>query len=883
MPLQPGQTVAHYTVRQKIGEGGMGEVYRALDEKLGRDVAIKMLPAEVARDPDRLARFKREAQVLASLNHPNIASIYGLEDEGRTPILVLELVGGEDLAARLQHGPVPLEDALGIAQQIAEGLEEAHERGIVHRDLKPANIKLTPDGKVKILDFGLAKAFDPSSGGTGDPSMSPTLTAAATRPGVILGTAAYMSPEQARGGTADKRADIWAFGCVLLEMLSGARAFAGDTISDTLANILKSDPDLEVLPAGNRPALRRLLRRCLEKDRGRRLRDIGEARIALEAIRSGTPIEEPADDARPPGPVSRWRTRPLLAAVVLTAAVTAGVTFALRPGPPAARVQKYEFSWPGNLLDENHYPMLSPDGSRIAFATPAGLRVRKLDELDTRLLAGTEMASHPFWSPDGTTIGFTRGGGLWTIPVEGGQANSIIMGIGDISEVGNAIWKEDGRILFSSGNAGIREVSSRGGDARTVLEPDPKEVQDIHHLYPLPGGRGILYVAHRMAGTFDNIRVHARGASNTLLQIDNHEIRTPVYSPTGHILYRRLGGNSGLWAVPFSLKRLEITGEPFLVARDGGMPSVAADGSLLYVWKEQSAPSQLVWIDREGIEVGNLGPPMTAIREPRISPDGRLVALMGQESEMWDIWILDVERGIRSRLTFTPAMDWNPAWSADSRQVFFWDGGTQAITIKPADGSSAARRVVQEEFPDSGLPSPSRDGKTLLFWVRNPQSKGDLYTMSLEGGSAPEPWLQSPFMEDEPALSPDARYVSYSSDESGRKEIYLTRFPGGDGRWQVSVEGGGYSCWDPRGGRLYYLQGRDMMEVEISSGSAPDLGSPRRLFSLPWITPENWWNNRFSLSPDGSRFLFSKSLEAEGEEPRLVLVRNWVREFGPPE
>jgi len=879
LSLEPGTVLAHYTIHEQIGVGGMGEVYRATDGKLGRDVAVKMLPREVAGDPDRLARFRREAQLLASLNHPNIAAIYGIEEAGGTHILVLEMIEGEDLAARLRRGHVPLDEALAIARQIAEGLEDAHEHGVVHRDLKPANIKLTPSGSVKILDFGLAKAFEPATMESGDQSLSPTLTIAATRAGVIMGTAAYMSPEQARGASVDKRSDIWAFGCVLLEMVSGAKTFGGDTISDTLASILMSDPDWSALPADAGPALRRLLRRCLQKDRRKRLRDIGEARLVLEEILAGAPEEEPEAPVQTPSPRSGRRGLVILAVVLVTAAATAGVMVALRPASGHGPLQKYEFTWPGGVLDEAHAPALSPDGGRILFSTSAGLWIRSLGDLDARLLAGTESAANPFWSPDGSVVGFQRKGALWKIPATGGQVSTIVSGLGDFGSGGGTSWGEDGRIVYADGSGGISDVASLGGDPRSLAMPDLEIVQDLHQPSALPGGKGILYVAHRMATTNDTLSVLVNGESRILLQIEGQGIRTPTYSPTGHILYRRTSGNIGLWAVPFSLARLEITGEPFFVTRDGTVPSVGSDGTLLYAWMANSAQHQLVWLDREGKEVEAASAVMADIMSPALSPDGKRVAVMAQENEAWDIWVLDLERETRMRLTFTQVMDWDPAWTPDGRNVLFWEGGTRDISMKSADGTGEIARVVGEEYPDSGIPSSSPDGKHLVFWVRNADTKEDIYVMPLEGDGKPAELIRTPFPEDEPAISPDGAYLAYMSEESGQREIYLTSFPGGEGKWQVSAKGGAIARWDPRGGRLYFLAGTDLMELEVTTDPVLRLGTPRKLFSISSLGNEGALTNRFCVAPDGQRFLFVKAIKQEGDQPRLVLVRNWLREF----
>ncbi|HXI01760.1 MAG TPA: hypothetical protein VNI57_01160, partial [Candidatus Saccharimonadales bacterium] len=551
----------------------------------------------------------------------------------------------------------------------------------------------------------------------------------------------------------------------------------------------------------------------------------------------------------------------------------------LRPAPLRGSVEKYEISFPGLILDSSHRPALSPDGRKILYVGAGGLWIRDLASLESRLLTGTEGASFPIWSPDGSMIAFSRQGGIWTMPQAGGQASLVADAVGLLESVGGISWDDQDGILFATGDGGISEIPSRGGEARSLVEPDQKTVSDMHDPRALPGERGILYVAHRMASTFDSIRLLANGESSTLLQIDDQELRTPVYSPAGYLLYGRQSGNAGLWAVAFSLSDSKVTGEPFLVARDASFPSVASDGSILFAWKVQALRRQLVWRDREGKEAGTVGPDMESIQSPALSPDGRHVAAMVQENSTWDIWSLDIERGTRLRLTFTPAKDWDPAWSADGRQVLFWEGKTRAVSTKPSDGTGALERLVKEDFLDSGEPMASPDGKTLIFWVRNTDTKGDIYVMPLDGERRPVPFLHSPFGEDEPRFSPDGKLVAYISDESGRREIYLTTFPGAQGKWQVSVNGGNDERWDPRGGRLYYLQGADLMEVEVATSPSVSLGTPQKLFTIDGIDTDAWWLNRFAVSADGQRFLVAKTLKPEGSGPTMVLVKNWVREF----
>ncbi len=884
MSFSQGQTVSHYRLQEKIGEGGMGQVFRATDTRLGRDVAIKTLPEDLAADADRLARFQREAQVLASLNHPNIAAIHGLEESGGHPFLVLELVAGEDLSARLRRGPLAVEECVQVGLQIAAALEEAHERGIVHRDLKPANIKVTPEGRIKVLDFGLAKAIDPAP--TGGPSsnisLSPTMTAAATRAGIILGTAAYMSLEQARGDVVDRRADIWAFGVVLLEMLTGRSAFTEPTVSDTLASVLKSEPAWDAVPADTPPSLQRLLRRCLTKNAKRRLRDIGEARIVLEALASGEPDPDAAGFAAPvagdgPVPARRWGLI-VAGAVVATAILTATVAGLLRAPGPVPEPERFQIAGGEILSDQKDAPAISPDGRMIAFLRQDGIRIREMSRIEERPLEGTAGAEFPFWSPASDQIGFVRAGSIWAVPATGGEPRPIALSVGIFTAGAGLCWGTDGRIVYSRGSTGLMEISSRGGEPRALLDPVEMEEGDLHEPSLLPDGRSVIYVSHRLATAPDTIRILDEDGPRDVLQIPNERLGHPVYSATGHILYRRTGTRNGLWAVPFSLAALRTTGDPFLLTSDGSYPSVAADGSLLYIRGAETGQHQLVWLDRAGNITESIGQPQTRIASPVISPDGGRIAVMAQEQENWDIWIHDLARSTRTRLTFTPGMDWDPSWMPDGSGVVYWDGQSRAISMKPADGAGEAVRLVTEDLPDSGDQSIAPDGLSMAFWARG-GSFEDIWVMPLEGERTPRPLIATPAKEESPRISPDGDLLAYVSDESGRDEIFLTRFPTAEGKWQVSSSGGIVPRWGPQGDRIFYLEGTRMMEVEVVTRPSVRLGTPRVLFDTSGKEIEISHPARFGVSPDGDRFVMVQRLRDQQERASLVLVRHWPREF----
>ena len=875
MNIETGQTILHYQIAEKIGEGGMGEVYRASDQKLARDVAIKVLPHELSDDPERLARFHREAQVLASLNHPNIAAIYGLEEIDDTRFLVLELVEGPDLAELLRQGPVAPEQAVAMARQIAAALEVAHEQGIVHRDLKPANVKLSPDGKIKVLDFGLAKALEGGSGRDSDMSQSPTITSLSTRAGVILGTAAYMSPEQARGAVVDRRADIWAFGCVLLELLTGRSPFQENTVSDTLAAILRAEPDWKGLPENLSPALRRLLRRCLDKDPARRLRDIGEARIALDDILSGEAFGE---DATPAQPSNRRRVWGVLGAVLLTAVITTAIVQSLRPSQGESAIRRFEVIRGPFQYKEETAPALSPDGHKILFIRDGFLWVRRLDQVEPRRLDGTDGATKPAWSPDSESIVFCSKGDLKTVPAGGGSTTTVAIGIGEIDATGGVTWGPDGRILFSSGNGGFAEVSATGGDSREILLPDGEHEADLHQPSFLPDG-SVVFVVHRLPEGQDTIAVLTDGVRKTLLRFELEILGNPVYSTTGHIVFRRTRSKAGLWAVPFSLAGLEVTGEPFLITPQGTLPSVSDDGTLLYVNGAVTGLHQLVWVSRDGVIGESVGQPQTGIAAPALSPDGTRVAVMGQEGEIGNIWVYDIQRQTRTRLTFGNARDWDPAWTADGRHIIYWDGTTRALSMKAADGTGELVRLVEQNLPDSGVPSLSLDGKWMAFWVKPTVQEQDLWYMALDGDTTPKPIVATKYVEDNPRISPDGNYLAYTSDESGSPEIYLTRFPGGGGKWQVSVERGRFPVWSPVGGELFFLDGSAVKQVDVTTEPTMRLGTPRTLFDAAEIGVDVIGESRFEIARDGRRFLMIQELRDNDVAPSLVINYDWISQF----
>ena len=859
----------------------MGEVYRARDTKLGRDVAIKVLPSFFANDPDRLARFAREARLLAAVNHPHIATIHGLEEADGIRALVMELVEGPTLAEKLaQDSPrsvkpgLPLADALRVCRQIAEALEAAHEKGIIHRDLKPANIKLTHDGNVKVLDFGLAKAFSNESAGS-DPDHLPTITATELQAGAIAGTPAYMSPEQARGQTIDRRTDVWGFGCVLYEMLTGRRVFPGETISDTIAAILEREPEWGALPTDTPAGIRRLLRRCLDKDPKRRLHDIADARIEIEDVQSGGLQDGHVAQA----PAQSRRQVAWAWALALTTLVAAAFgVWALRAAPTAPEA-RLEISTPPSSYASL---AISPDGLKIVFNArstgQAQLWLRPLDSSSARPLPGTERASAPFWSPDSRSIGFFADNKLKRMDIDGGSVKTL-MSLTP-APLGGA-WNRDGTIVFSpSFGRPILRVSAEGGEPSAATRFESPQHRSHSSPQFLPDGRHFLF--------FVSGSPEARGVY--VGQLDGLDTKRlfdadapAVYATTGHLLFIREGE---LLAQAFDPNRLEARGDPFPIAEHvtaGTTLSASAAGPIVYrTPSADSGQRQLVWVDRSGREIERVAYPDTASQGPSLSRDGRRIAVFRFANGNTDIWSYDTGRRAWDRLTFHDSFDdIFPLWSPDGSRIVFgsrrgeMDLYWKLLSAPPGTGEELLLSTSQLKAPMDWSP----DGRFLLYDSLDPKRGVDIWALPLEGGRKPFEVVHTDFNERVAQFSPDGTWIAYQSDKTGRYEIYLQPFPGLGVDSRVSIDGGAQVRWNPNGKELFYIATDDrLMAVPIryvSNGKAVEPGTPRGLFQTNvGSTAINTNRQQYAVSPDGQSFMMNSVL-GEASTPPITVILNW--------
>jgi dipeptidyl aminopeptidase/acylaminoacyl peptidase len=908
--LPPGSRFGPHEVTALIGIGGMGEVYRATDTRLKRDVAIKVLPAAVAADSDRLARFQREAEVLASLNHPNIAILHGLEDAGGSKALVMELVEGPTLADRIADGAIPIDEALPIARQIAEALEAAHEAGIVHRDLKPANVKVRPDGTVKVLDFGLAKPAERSAAFSPGLSMSPTITTPAmTQAGIIMGTAAYMSPEQARGKTVDRRSDIWAFGAVLYEMLTGRRLFVGADVTETVAQVVMGNPDWSALPARVPSRTRDALRRCLIRDLRHRAQSMGDIRIALE---------EDLAQPDPPAAASTHSTRGGwmtggrgLATVAAAAAVVVAfvVAWALsRPTAESRPVVRVGIDLGANTMLDTDYgaaAVLSRDGSMLVFSnreTSSGrqlLRVRRLDQLAATPLAGTEGGRDVFFSPDGQWIGFFADGKLKKISATGGAAVTLC----DVPDGRGGTWADDGTIVFApnlGAGVSLMRVSAQGGKPEPFAPLD-KSSGEVTQRWPqaLAGRDTVLFTSSTITNNYENASIVAYSSSAGERKVVLRGGYHARYVASGHLVYMHEGT---LFAAPFDLDGLKIAGDavPVIVGVQTWNQSGAAqfsfsdNGSVVYL-SGGDLPSlvSIYWLGKAGKPELLRGD--ANYFKIRFSPDGRLLAteILGQQN---DIWVYDWQGDTLSRVTFDPLMDRNPAWTPDGQRIAFNSPrdtkGPLNMYWQRADGTGDVQRLSESpnnQGPQSWHPA----GKVLAFWEQRAGTGFDIMLLHFDGDAAfrlkpgkIEPFAASPAFEAEAEFSPDGRWLAYQSDESGRTEIYVRPFPGPGGQRQVSAAGGQYPTWSRQRNELFYVTLDQRIWVAGYTTDGVSFRSEKpRAWSEETLADRGAGVRNVDLHPDGERFAILKTAGPRADATRLVLGLNVfeeLRRLAPP-
>ena len=873
-----GTTLSHFKVLEKIGEGGMGEVYRAEDTNLSREVAIKVLPKQFTQDLERLVRFEREAKLLASLNHPNIAAIYSFEHSEDIHFLVLELVEGETLAERVAKGPLPVEEALEVCRQIAEGVEAAHEKGIIHRDLKPANVKVTPEGKVKVLDFGLAKAFEGETPVT-DISQSPTLIEGMTRAGVILGTVGYMSPEQARGKPVDQRADIFAFGCVLYECLTGGQLFDGPTASDTLASVLTREPDWSLLPDGTPPPIRRLLRRCLDKDSRERLPHIGAARLDIRDA-----LAAPSSEGMEAVEVTRrerlkWAIAGL-AVGVLVVAIVAGIAGwrVTRSGAVmSVPLQRFSIDLPdGTILPTGTGRdfAISPDGQSLVYvaldASGKRLYIRRLDELEAVPIPGTEGAALPFFSPDGQWVAF-RGQNVYQlkrVPLSGGDSFTIC------DQCAEGSWGDDGSILFQREGA-LWRIPEVGSSPELLAEPMPdRGVPAMSRPVLLPGGKAVLFGI----GWLELGGVGVLSLENNEVIVVSTDGADPLYSSSGHILFAR---ENTLFAVTFDIEGFEVTGPAVPVLQgvrveNGGalQADLSRDGLLVYAPADTAMGTQLVWVDREGTVESVLDEQWRVFNAPRISPDGKQVAVQINEGGETDIWIH--ESGTLRLLT-TDGVSANPIWTPDGSGLAFRSGsaGSFAIPWTTADGTSEVKTLLPSQYPV--FPAAwSPEGNQLVFQEDSPNP--NLFVAEVGDGGSRTAFLETDFSEHSATLSHSGKWLACVSDRSGSNEVYVRPFPGPGAEQVISRIGGDDPVWSPDDSELFYWEAASLMVASLQT-------EPFQVLSREVVFADSgsFWRGdsrtHYDIHPDGQRFLMMNMQGSEGTRPRINVVLNWFEEL----
>ena len=876
--ISPDTIIGQYSVVSKIGEGGMGEVYRARDVKLGRDVAIKVLPAAFSEDSERLRRFEQEAQAAGALNHPNILVIFHIGTHDGAPYIVSELLEGETLRGRIAGAALPQRKAIDYALQIARGLAAAHAKGIVHRDLKPENLFITNDGRVKILDFGLAKLTGASDGNQSQTEI-PTRRVD-TDPGVVMGTMGYMSPEQLRGRPADHRSDIFSFGAILYEMLSGKRAFRGESTADTMSAILREDPpDLSETNKTINPALERVVNHCLEKNPEERFHSASDLGFAIEALSGSAGISGSTTTVLSALPASRRMRRELLpwiAAGILLIVSIALATLYFRRTPVDERPTRFVIAMPEKATDVST-PVVSPDGRSIAFvATSEGkgfLYIRQLDSLTPQRLAGTEDAAFPFWSPDGRYLGFVSNKKLKKIEVTGGPPQTLC----DAQSVGGGAWNRDGVIVFGLDSGGIQRVSAAGGTPTVVLKLDESR-KETSQYWPsfLPDGRHFLYQSWNGRSEDSAICVASLDGTDRKLLLKNDS--NAAYAAPGYLLFAR---GTTLMAQSFDANKLQLSDESFPVAEqvtyNGGYSysnfSVSETGVMVF-WSGSISNRQLVWFDRTGKQLGLAGPPGD-YNDLVLSPDEKRVAIQRIENAQSDIWLIDLTRGLPSRFTFDTTEEDDPAWSADGNTLVFSSEREGSREVYRKVSSGAGNEDLLFKSTDGKNPTDcSPDGRFILFENYGPKGGVDIWVLPLFGDGKAYPVLQTEFSESQGHFSPDGRWFAYTSDESGKNEVYVQSFPPSGGQWQVSTGGGAQPHWRRDGKELFYIAAdRKLMAVEVSLTSTFGTSAPKALFQTQVV--RYGAPNRYVVTGDGQRFLVNSPVEEVSQTP-ITVVLNWT-------
>ena len=883
------EQIGPYEITREIGRGGMGVVYLARDTKLDRDVAIKSLPPDFADDQDRMARFQREAKLLASLNHANIATVHGLEEVDGVHYLVLEFVEGETLEQILERGPMPVSEALPVAKQIAEAIEAAHDKGVIHRDLKPANIKFTAGDQVKVLDFGLAKAFeDPlatASGIASSPTYVPSNTP--TMPGMVLGTAGYLSPEQARGRSVDKRSDIFGFGCVLYEMLSGNAIFPGETVTDSLGATLHKEPVWDALPPDTPPTIQLLLRRCLTKDRKRRLHDIADARVEIEdAISDPTSSSlnlataALAASGTPSASQSRGRIAiGLVIGILLT--VAAGWVMTLTDATPVVR--KFDLMTDTETESLGSYPRISPDGTRLAFLMDGVIHVRDLSSFESRALTNTEDAQSLFWSPDSEWIGYLTDDAIYKVALRGGGAVKLAESPDGLMAGSGGGWTTDDRIVVGMSKE-LLEISARGGEPHVLVELEEDSIVHFHVPSVMVGTDVVLVVEHYAGGKWALVAYDGQRKVE-ILEFDTLGLSPPVYSPTGHVLYTNSISEPNLWAIGFDPERMEVEGEPFLVMSNTRQPSVSLDGTLVVQrGGGNGGDGEFVWVSADG-NLTPIGVEVSYAQQTMLSPDESRIAYSAGTPGQGDVWVHDLDRGSSSRLTFFEAMVRPAAWSPDGQELAIHylgnsdDGETVVQThFYAADGSGTTREPI--DLAAIGFDSD---------WARmvgvNPmrQESETFFEVALDDPTSVSESLSHQSAGTFPSLSPDWTMLAFSESNSGDNEVFVTRYPDGTGRWQISTTGGREPRWSADGKTLYFRSTTEsaILAVEVTLEPSLRFGLPEKVLdgeTLNLNLASRWWP-----TPDGQRFLAVTRIEREDARPATIsAITNWYEEFRKP-